>query len=72
MQKILTFFQQKNKNNRASKNFDDTFVLVPADKAGKNAIFFDDFSTLIKSPRTSSIVQIILSFWSFEINEGFL
>ena len=26
----------------------------------------------IKSPRTSSIVQIIFSFWSFEISEGIL
>ena len=25
-----------------------------------------------KSPRTSSIVQITFSFWSFEISEGFL
>ena len=25
-----------------------------------------------KSPRTSSIVQIIFSFWSFEISEGIL
>ena len=25
-----------------------------------------------KSPRTSSIVQIIFSFWSFEIGEGIL
>ena len=25
-----------------------------------------------KSPRTSSIVQIIFSFWSFEIREGIL
>ena len=25
-----------------------------------------------KSPRTSSIVQIIFSFWSFEISEGML
>ena len=24
----------------------------------------------IKSPRTSSIVRIIFSFWSFEISEG--
>ena len=51
---------------------------VPATKFGIATAFSFQFFGVVpcggpkKSPRTSSIVQIIYSFWSFEISEGIL